>query len=74
MISRTYDSLRQENVKPLFVVGAGPHTSLAGAQTNALCVVAVLKGLKENPLAVYLSKKADGIAPADLSQPEKTQP
>ena len=64
IIARTYDSLGQEAVKPLFVVGAGPHTSLSGAQTNALCVVAALKGLKENPLAGYFSEKADGVPPA----------
>jgi hypothetical protein len=56
----------------LFVAGAGPHTSLAGAQTNALCVVVALKGLKENPLAQYFSEKADGIPPADLSLPTGT--
>ncbi len=64
IIARTYDSLGQEAVKPLFVVNAGPHTSLAGAQTNAFCVVAALKGLKENPLAGYFSEKADDVPPA----------
>jgi hypothetical protein len=68
IIARQYDRLGQEKVKPLFIVGAGPHTSLAGAETNAACVVAALKGLKENPLAKFFSPKADAVAPADLTQ------
>lgn len=70
IIARRYDELGQKKVKPLFIVGAGPHTSMAGAQTNATCVVAALKGLKQNPLAPYFSNKAKPVAPADLSQPE----
>jgi lysophospholipase L1-like esterase len=73
IIARQYDSLGQEKVNELFVANAGPHTSLAGAQTNAACVVAGLKALKENPLAVFLSDKAAAIAPADLS-PSAPQP
>ena len=69
IIARQYDWLGQEKVKPLFIAGAGPHTSLAGAETNAACVVASLKGLKENPLAKFFSEKAAAITPADLSQP-----
>ena len=64
IIARQYDSLGQEKVNTLFVAGAGPHTSLAGAQTNALCVVSGLKGLKENPLAKYFSANAEHISPA----------
>ncbi len=70
IIARRYDALGRENVKPLFIVGAGPHTSLAGAETNAACVIAALKGLKENPLAKFFSDQAQLVAPADLSQPE----
>jgi lysophospholipase L1-like esterase len=69
IIARQYDELGQEKVKPLFVAGAGPHTSLAGAQTNAACVISGLKGLKKNPLAKYFSKNARAVAPADLSRP-----
>jgi lysophospholipase L1-like esterase len=71
IIARKYDELGQEKVNALFVAGAGPHTSLAGAQTNAVCVVAGIKELKDIPLAKYLSKKASDIPPADLSQPAK---
>jgi lysophospholipase L1-like esterase len=70
IIARQYDAMRQEKIKPLFIVGAGPHTSMAGAETNAACVVAALKGLKENPLANYFSEKAENVKPADLNQPE----
>jgi lysophospholipase L1-like esterase len=70
IIARQYDLLGQEKVKALFIANAGPHTSLAGAQTNALCVVSGLKALKENPLAKYFSEKANDVVPAELSQPE----
>lgn len=72
IIARTYDSLGEKNVQPLFVAGAGPHTSLAGAQTNAMCVVAALKGLKEDPLETCFSLKANDVAPLDLSGPENS--
>ena len=69
IIARQYDALGQAAVKPLFIAGAGPHTSMAGAQTNALCVVAALKGLQNNPLAPFFSAQAAAVPPADLSQP-----
>ena len=69
IIANKYDELGQEKVNTLFVAGAGPHTSLAGAQTNAICVVAGLKGLKGNPLAQFFSGNAAGIPPADLGNP-----
>jgi rhamnogalacturonan acetylesterase len=69
IIARQYDQLGQEKVNALFVAGAGPHTSLAGAQTNAVCFIAGIKGLKENPLTAYLSEAGKGVTPADLSQP-----
>ncbi len=68
IIARQYDSLGQEKVNELFVANAGPHTSLAGAQTNAICVVSGLKALKENPLAKFFSESANGILPAAVSQ------
>lgn len=68
IIARQYDSLGEEKVKDLFVVNAGPHTSLAGAQTNAICVVSGLKALQENPLAKFFSEKADGVPSTNLNQ------
>lgn len=66
IIADEYDRLGQENVRPLFIVGAGPHTSMSGAQTNAMCVVAALKGLNKNPLKKYFSKQAKAVRPAKL--------
>jgi rhamnogalacturonan acetylesterase len=71
IIADDYDALGQERVLPLFIAGAGPHTSLAGAETNAMCVVAALKGLPANPLAPYFSEKADAVSPA---QPRSKAP
>jgi lysophospholipase L1-like esterase len=64
IIARQYDSLGQEKVKDLFVVNAGPHTSFAGAQTNAICVVSGLKALKENPVEKFFSENAKTVLPA----------
>jgi len=53
IIARKYDALGPEKVEHLF---ADPHThtSLAGAELNAACVVEGLKALQPNPLAAYL--------------------
>ncbi len=71
IIARQYDALGQDAVKILFVANAGPHTSLAGAQTNAICVVAGIKAVKENPLAKYFSVNAKMVQPDGASQPAK---
>ena len=64
IIAQQYDALGQEAVKELFVANAGPHTSLAGAQTNAICVVSGLKALAENPVAKFFSDNAATVKPA----------
>ena len=65
IIADEYDAMGQKKVKPLFIAGAGPHTSKAGAETNATCVVAAIKGLQpENPLMGYFSAKANEVTPA----------
>jgi len=60
IIALRYDRLGPEKVEPLF---ADPHThtSGAGAELNAECVIAGLKGLKSNPLAPYFAGKAAAI-------------
>ncbi|MGH7980904.1 MAG: rhamnogalacturonan acetylesterase [Limisphaerales bacterium] len=68
IIADDYDALGREKVQPLFVAGAGPHTSLAGARTNAMCVISALKGLKTDPLSRYFSDQANAVAPAILAQ------
>jgi rhamnogalacturonan acetylesterase len=62
IIARRYDALGQEKVEPLF---ADPHThtSRAGAELNAECVVAGLKALPGNPLGKYFSAKGQSVAP-----------
>jgi lysophospholipase L1-like esterase len=61
-IARCYDQLGEEKVEALF---ADPHThtSRAGAELNAECVIAGLKRLAPNPLAQFFSAKAAGVAP-----------
>jgi lysophospholipase L1-like esterase len=53
IIARKYDALGAEKVEPLFG-DEHTHTSRAGAELNADCVVEGLKGLRQNPLAAYL--------------------
>jgi lysophospholipase L1-like esterase len=53
IIARKYDALGAEKVEPLFG-DEHTHTSRAGAELNADCVIEGLKGLRENPLAAYL--------------------
>lgn len=60
IIARRYDELGAEKVEPMF---ADPHThtSAAGAELNARCVIAGLKGLKVNPLATCFSARTQDV-------------
>jgi rhamnogalacturonan acetylesterase len=62
IIARRYDALGEAAVEPLF---ADPHThtSLAGAELNAECVVSGLKALAHDPVAEYFSPKGKAVAP-----------
>jgi lysophospholipase L1-like esterase len=62
IIARKYDALGREKVEPLF---ADPHThtSRAGAELNAECVVAGLKTLPHDPAAAYFSAKGKAVKP-----------
>jgi lysophospholipase L1-like esterase len=62
IIGRRYDALGEAQVEPLF---ADPHThtSRAGAELNAECVVAGLKALTGNPVGPLLSAKGLAVAP-----------
>jgi lysophospholipase L1-like esterase len=53
IIAARYDELGREKVEPLFG-DEHTHTSGAGAELNAQCVIAGLKMLKENPLDPYV--------------------
>jgi lysophospholipase L1-like esterase len=62
IIGRRYDALGEAKVEPLF---ADPHThtSRAGAEMNAECVVAGIKTLPGNPLGRFLSAKGASVQP-----------
>ena len=60
VIAQTYDSLGEDKVNMLFA-DEHTHTTVAGAQINAACVIAGLKGLKDDPLGKYFSADAQAI-------------
>jgi rhamnogalacturonan acetylesterase len=62
IIAERYEKLGPAKVEPLFA-DEHTHTTPAGAQLNAECVISGLKGLKPNPLAPYFSEKAKDVAP-----------
>jgi lysophospholipase L1-like esterase len=62
IIGRRYDALGEAAVDPLFG-DPHTHTTLAGAQLNAECVVAGLRALPHHPLDKYLSRKGKAIRP-----------
>jgi hypothetical protein len=62
IIARRYDALGEEKVEPLFG-DPHTHTSRAGAELNAECVVAGLKALPHDPVAAYFSAKGRAVAP-----------
>ena len=53
IIAKKYDALGAARVEPLFG-DEHTHTSRAGAELNADCVVDGLRALKENPMAAWL--------------------
>jgi rhamnogalacturonan acetylesterase len=66
IIGRRYDALGEAAVEPLF---ADPHThtSRAGAELNAECVVSGLKALPHDPVAGYFSAKGQAIPASKLN-------
>ena len=62
IIARRYDALGEAKVEPLFG-DPHTHTSRAGAELNAECVIAGLKALPQDPLAQFFSEKAQAVAP-----------
>lgn len=62
IIARRYDAMGEATVESLF---ADPHThtSRAGAELNAECVVAGLRALPGDPLGRFLSAKGRSIRP-----------
>ncbi|HKB91198.1 MAG TPA: hypothetical protein VKC60_11835, partial [Opitutaceae bacterium] len=67
IIARKYDELGRDKVMTLFpqvTPDEHTHTNLAGAELNAACVIAGLKGLGNDPLATFFSPKAESVASA----------
>src|SRR5215813_4261134 len=63
IIARQYEVMGAEKVEPLFA-DEHTHTTLAGAELNAACVISGLKALKPDPLASYYSAKAATVGAA----------
>ncbi len=61
VVTDTYKKIGREKVETLFA-DKGTHTTDAGAQTNAACVVSGLKGLPGNPLGKFFSEMGSAIA------------
>ena len=61
IIAARYDAMGPEKVNPLFG-DEHTHTTRAGAELNAECVIAGLKALPNNPLSHYFSKRAELIS------------
>ena len=60
VVTDAYKKIGSEKVETLFA-DKGTHTTDAGAQTNAVCVVAGLKSLTGNPLGKFLSEKGNAV-------------
>jgi hypothetical protein len=60
VVTDTYKKIGREKVETLFA-DKGTHTTDAGAQTNAVCVVAGLKSLTGDPLGKFLSKRGTAV-------------
>ena len=71
VVTDAYKKLGPDKVATLFA-DKGTHTTDAGAQLNAACVIAGLKGLQEDPLAGYFSDKAKDIQPDAPSETTAT--
>jgi lysophospholipase L1-like esterase len=71
LIARKYESLGTNKVDRLYVPSPKEklHTGWEGAVTNSECVIAGLNGLKENPLAPFLSARGRAVAPVVLTPP-----
>lgn len=60
IVAQTYESLGKEKVDTLFA-DEHTHTTVAGAQVSAACVIAGLKGLPGDPLGKYFSADAEAV-------------
>ena len=63
IIARRYEELGPAKVEAFFGRDDIVHTNADGADLNAQCVIAALRGLQPNPLEAYFSTKANGAQP-----------
>jgi lysophospholipase L1-like esterase len=61
VVTDAYKKIGSETVETFFA-DKGTHTTDAGAQTNAICVVSGLKSLSGNPLGKFFSETGSAIA------------
>ena len=64
IIADHYDKLGEEAVNSLFPAKEHTHPNWHGAKLNAECVVEGVKGLKDSPLAKYLSESPNPVKPS----------
>lgn len=67
IIAARYEQLGPDKVDPLFG-DEHTHTTLAGAELNAEAVISALKGLTNDPLAIFFSGQAKDVAAASASK------
>ena len=68
IIAEKYEQMGPQAVEGLFG-DPHTHTNLAGAQLNAKCVIAGLKGMKHDPLKKYLSPESHTVTPFHEHRP-----
>jgi len=68
IIAQGYEKMGPDKVAALFAAGQHTHTTVAGAQFNAQCVVAGLEGLSGKPLDQYLSDAGRAVPPFPSAQ------
>jgi rhamnogalacturonan acetylesterase len=64
IIADHYDQMGEEAVNKLFPAREHTHPNWHGAKLNAECVVEGVKGLKDCPLAKYLSESPNPVKPS----------
>ena len=68
VITDAYKKAGREKVETFFA-DKGTHTTDAGAQFNAACVIAGLKSLPGNPLSQYFSSQGNAVEPYTPTAP-----
>lgn len=67
VVTATYQKIGGEKVSTLFA-DQGTHTTSAGAETNAICVIAGLKSLPGDPLEKFFSESGKAVEPYSVTK------